>query len=146
MIPGSLRPPSAEKTVRTTRLLFAAFLTTWFLFLVVLYVVKPPERAVSPTLVTALAIAAAADLAIGFTLRKTLLDAAAATPSDDPDSGPALQKWFLGNLTGFACAEAVTLFGLALNLQGAAWKVAGPFFAAGLLTLLWCKPRLLRSA
>lgn len=146
MIPGSATPRSLEAALRRARILFAGFLSAWLLFLLAIYLTKPAERPVSPTIVTLLGVAAAADLAVGFTRRKALVDSALEALESDPADGPALGKWFLGNVIGFAVAETVALFGVVLKFQGAGWNVAGPFFAAGLLALLLWQPRLSSSA
>jgi F0F1-type ATP synthase membrane subunit c/vacuolar-type H+-ATPase subunit K len=137
---------SSGATLRTMRTLFAAFLTTWFLFLLVIRLGKPPETPVSPLIVTALALAALTDLAIGFTMRKRLLDPALETLARDRENSTALGQWRQGNLIGFCFAESITLFGLVLKFLGAGWNVAGVFFAAGLLLLLLWQPRLAPSA
>ena len=132
--------------MKTARLLFAAFLTTWFLFLLVIHLANPPERQVSKAIATALAVAALAEIVVGFTVRKRLLDPAVQTLAKDPGDVSALGKWYQGNLLGFCFAESVTLFGLVLKLLGAGWNTAGPFFAVGILLLLLWQPRFATSA
>jgi F0F1-type ATP synthase membrane subunit c/vacuolar-type H+-ATPase subunit K len=138
--------PSSEATLKTVRVLFAAFLTTWFLFLLVIHMRNPPERPVSPLIVTALALAALTEVAVGFTLRKRLLDPALETLARDRENAAALGQWRMGNLIGFCFAESITLVGLVLKLLGAGWNVTGAFFAAGMLLFLLWQPRLAPSA
>jgi hypothetical protein len=136
---------SPLKSVLTQiRIVHAAFVTTWFLFLLVIYRASPnvAQRAV-PT-VTAGAIALVSVTVVGMALyfRSQNITPSLEVLRVHPEDVGALAKWRAGNVLSFTFAETTTLFGLALKFMGADWKIAGPFFAVGLLLLLAWFPRL----
>jgi len=123
---------------RVVRILHLAFVVTWFLFVLVVVLVKPPVRPIEPLLPFLFALAAFASASLGFILRKARIDRPFEVLRTAPDNPQALMLWRSGNLTLFVLAETVTLMGLVLKFLGATGAVAGVFFFAGLfLTLLW---------
>lgn len=123
---------------RAVRILHLAFVVTWFLFVLVAVLVKPPVQPIEPLLPYIFALAALGSVSLGFALRKARVDRALEVLRNAPDHPQALIEWRSGNLTLFVLAETVTLMGLVLKFLGAPWTVAGVFFFAGLFfTLLW---------
>ena len=123
---------------RAVRILHLAFVVTWFLFVLVVVLVKPPVQAMQPLLPFIFALAALGSVSLGCVLRKARIDRPLEVLRNAPDNPQALIEWRSGNLTLFVLAETVTLLGLVLKFLGATWTVAGVFFFMGLfLTLLW---------
>jgi hypothetical protein len=123
---------------RAVRILHLAFVVTWFLFVLVVVLVKPAVQPMQPLLPFLFALAAFGSVSLGFVLRKARIDRPLEVLRNAPDDPQALILWRSGNLTLFVLAETVTLMGLVLKFLGATWAVAGVFFFAGLfLTLLW---------
>jgi len=124
------------------RLIHAAFILSWFLFiLLTVYIIHPVDKLTGMTVPLALGVAALSSISIAQTLRQKLVVAPAEELARQPDNAALLQRWRSGNIVQFAFAESVTLLGLVLKLLGASWPVAAPFFAVGLLMLLLNAPR-----
>jgi len=124
------------------RLIHAAFILSWFLFvLLTVYIIHPVHKLTGMTVPLALGVAALSSISVAQTLRPKLVIAPAEELARQPDNAALLQRWRSGNIMQFAFAESVTLFGLVLKLLGASWPVAAPFFAVGLLMLLLNAPR-----
>jgi len=149
--PGTIQPPitghvknmpSSQKALNEARLLHAAFLTTIFLFVLVVHLAAIGERPVSLSLVAGIGCAAVADIGVGFMLRKQYMNKAEQALQVEFDARKALAAWRLANILSFAQAETVTLFGVGLKFLGASWKIAGPFFFIGFALLLLWTPRL----
>jgi len=123
---------------RAVRILHMAFVVAWFLFVLVVVLVKPPVQPMQPFLPFLFALAALGSVSLGFVFRKARIDRPLEVLRNAPDNPQALIQWRSGNLALFVLAETVTLMGLVLKFLGATWTVAGVFFFAGLfLTLLW---------
>jgi len=124
------------------RLIHAAFILSWFLFiLLTVYIIQPMHKLTGLTVPLALGVAALSSISVAQTLRPKLVIAPAEELARQSDNAALLQRWRSGNIMQFAFAESVTLFGLVLKLLGASWPVAAPFFTVGLLMLLLNAPR-----
>jgi uncharacterized protein YhhL (DUF1145 family) len=128
--------------MRNVRLLHAAFLTTTFLYVVILNIIQPIGKSPSIELIVALGVLALADLNIGLFFRSRKVKPAEEKLRVSPDDAASLNEWRLWNLVCFCFAETICLFGFVAKIMGAEWKVAGPFFAVGMLLLVLWAPRL----
>jgi hypothetical protein len=133
---------AAQKNLLEMRILYVAYLITWFMLLFAVQFLKPAEHPISLTMVGAFVLATLADVAIAVFLRGRHLATALEALRTNSGDAAALKQWRLGNLLSFNFAECVTLFGVALRFLGAGWKIAGVFFAVGLLLLVAWTPRL----
>jgi hypothetical protein len=133
---------SREKTVAEIWTIYATFVITFFLFIFMIQMVKPPEKPVSPVVIAAFAFAAISYVPIGATLRKRFLDGASESLRKDPADSKGLRLWRTGNIFSFCIAESAMLFGVALKFLGARWLVSGIFFTFGLVLLVWRTPKL----
>lgn len=124
------------------RVLYGAFLVSWLLLTGVAYQFSGPAREVPKAIITALAIAAVLNVAIALFVRSRYISSGEDALGGNPEDAEALAKWRAGQITSFALAESVMLFGIALKFLGAEWKIAGPFFVVGLVLLLVWFPRL----
>lgn len=122
--------------------IYASFVVTFFLFLLVIQIAKPAEKPISPMIIGAFALAAISYLPIGATLRRKLLNAAEERLRQEPNDAGGLQLWSTGNILSFAIAESVMLLGVAQKFLGARWIISGIFFALGLLLMITWMPRL----
>jgi hypothetical protein len=134
---------AVQTEFRKVRILHLAFMTTIFLYLYMLIaILRPPVKAVQPLLVIAFGALAAMDLGVALTLRARQVRASEERLRNNPGDRRALQQWRVGMITSFAFAETHVLFGFLLKFLGADWKIAGPFFAFGVLLMLLWTPRL----
>ncbi len=80
---------------------------------------------------------------VGFFFRRKQLRRSEEALAKDASNPKALKQWQAGHLMGFASAEAIVLWGLAVRmvLGGALWQ-ASLFYAAGLFLLLLWTPRM----
>jgi hypothetical protein len=131
-----------EKTVAAMWVIYASFVTTLFLFIVVIETAKPAEKLISPMIIGAFALAAISYVLVGATLRRKFLNAAEERLRQEPHDAKGLQLWRTGNLLSFAIAESVMLLGVAQKFLGARWTISGIFFALGLLLMILWMPRL----
>lgn len=131
-----------KNALTAARVVHAAFTTTWFLFLLVIHLSAPVRQHVSLTFVQALVLVAVTDVALALYLRSQYIGRSVEALREQPEDASALAKWRTGNVVSFTLAETITLCGLALRFLGADWRIAGPFFAVGLMLLLLWFPRL----
>lgn len=132
---------SREKALSAVRMLHVAFLTTIFLFILMTRFAAPSEQPVAQEIVLAVAVAAVADIGVGFTMRKRFMERASEAIAREGQQR-ALAAWRVANIYSFAHAETVMLFGFVLKFLGASWKIAGPFFFVGFALLLLWTPRM----
>ena len=133
---------STQAILRNLRIMYALYLITIPLFLCALVLMRPQERHV-PLAITVSLVALSGWLifiALSFRSRKIL--PALEMLRRNPEDAAALSNWYVGNVTSFAFAETIVLFGVVLKLFGAGWKVAGVFFALGVFLFLVWTPRL----
>ena len=99
---------------------------------------KPAERSIPSALLFGSAAAAFSNITIAFVLRQQKVKKPMEILRDEPGNSSAMLMSRSGNVISFVLAESLTLLGMVLKFLGAEWRVAGIFFAAGLiLTLLW---------
>lgn len=123
------------------RLIHAAFLVTWFLFVFVLKVANPTERLLPPMVLAAFAVVAVSIVLVGLKLRQQFLHIPASALATEPEDTRLLQRWRVGNLMSLCFAENPTLLGVVLKFLGASWNVVAVFFALGLILLILWTPR-----
>ena len=133
---------SREKTIAEVWTIYATFVITFFLFIFIIQMVKPPEKPVSPAVIGAFVFAAISYVPIGATMRKKFLAGASENLSKNPADPKGLGLWRLGNVLSFCFAESAMLFGVVLKFLGARWTIAGTFFGFGLVLLVLWMPRL----
>jgi hypothetical protein len=135
-----------QQTLQQVRILHVAFVMTWFLFILVLKFVQPPFGTTAPEFFPlALGFVCVSEIGLALFFRARLIAPSEAVLRSDSGNKAALAKWRTGNLLSFCFAETITLFGLMLKLLGFGWKVAGVFFAGGLILLLVWAPRKIQS-
>src|SRR5258706_8908247 len=132
---------SREKAVAEIWTIYATFVITFFLFILMIQMAKPAEKTVASVMIAALGIAAISSVAIGTTLRKKFLDGAAERLRGDPQDARGLHLWRTGNILSFTIAESAMLLGVALKFLGARWTVSGVFFAFGAILMALWMPR-----
>jgi len=143
---SSVRERFVQQTLQQVRILHVAFVMTWFLFILLLKFVQAPFGTNVPEFFPlALGFVCVSEVGLALFFRTRLIAASEAVLRSDPDNKAALAKWRTGNLLSFCFAETITLFGLMLKLLGFGWKVAGVFFAGGLILLLLWAPRKIQS-
>ena len=133
---------TAETALRTMRILHGVFL-----FTVVLYVAAPwmavTQSKELPMIVAAvMGVVASTWVAAVFFFYSQKVRPWAARLQSNPGDKQAAGQWRAGLILCFAFSETIVLFGLALKLLGAPWKLAAIFYAVGTLLLIWCAPKL----
>jgi len=103
---------------------------------------KPLVTKTPMAMILALGAVAFASLAGAGLLRARLVPAAAEALRSNADDAGAIRRWRAVVILSLALAETAVLFGLALRLAGAPWKVCAIFYAAGIFLLLAWTPRL----
>lgn len=121
----------------------AVFLLTILLFAFLLIRTEHfPKGVLSPVVPIAISLCVCWDIGIAFFFRATKLAPALEALRTNPNDPAALTQWRAQNILSFCFAETVVLMGFVLKFQGAEWKIAGIFFAVGILLLLLWTPRL----
>lgn len=133
---------SREKTVAGIWMIYASFVITFFLYILMIQMAKPAEKPVTPVIIGAFAFVAISCAPTGALLRKRFLDGAAESLRKDPQDSKGLGLWRTGNILSFCFAESAMLFGVALKFLGARWAVSGMFFVLGLSLMIWWLPKL----
>jgi len=139
------KEPLVDEALKAVRQLHIAFVTTWFLFLLLFKFLPPPTGSPPAFLPTAMGMVCVSDVTLAFFWRSRYVSASIEILRAQPENASALARWRTGNILSFAMAETVTLFGFALRYLGAPWNVAGIFFAVGLALLLLWTPRAISS-
>ncbi len=123
------------------RAIHICFISTWFLYLGLIFYLRWPEKPVPIVFPLALGAFAILSISVALKLRRQLLFASAAALASQPENVELLKRWRAGNIMSFAFAESIMLFGVLLKLLGAAWNVVGIFFVGGLILILLWTPR-----
>ncbi len=137
-----------NNTLQQVRILHAVFVTTWFLFVVVAQFFLPPggqSTNLPPLFPMVVGAVVISEIGLAFFLRARYIGGAETILRGNPDDPAAIVKWRTGNLLSFCLAESVTLFGLMQKALGFDWKVAGTFYAVGLLLLILWAPRRIQT-
>ena len=132
---------SAEKAILNVRVIHIGFVITIFLLVLVCLSSAPTEHPVSHTTVAAPGCAAAVDIAVGFAMRRKRMRDCEQRFQKDANAARTLEIWRVANITSFAQAETVALFGVALKFLGASWAAAGGFLLVGLALMMCWTPR-----
>ena len=133
---------SREKTVAEIWTIYAAFIITFLLYILVIQMVKPAEKPVAPIVIGAFAFVVISYVPIAAMMRKKFLDGASEAMRKDPDDGKGLQLWRNGNILSFCVAESAMLLGVVLKFLGARWAISGIFFAFGLVLMVLWAPKM----
>jgi hypothetical protein len=130
---------SKPKAERKMWVVFGAHVFAWFSYGFMLRLLDTPTRHVSSWVPLGLAAGAVYSIVVGLVMRRKFF----AVPTDGVavDSSRVLNRWRVGNFTGFACATTITLLGFALKILGSTWLLPGIFFGVGLGFLLLWRPR-----
>lgn len=129
---------SRSKTQTEAWVTYSGYIFAWFCFLFMIRTMNPPQRTVSVLVLAAFAAAAVYAIASGFVLREKFLNQSEELRGDPHK---ALSRWKAAHFIGFSCAMSLTIFGVALKLLGASWRVPGIYFAASLGLLVLWRPR-----
>jgi hypothetical protein len=60
---------------------------------------------------------------------------------DDPNDAISFGRWRLGHVISFAICVEITLYGFVLRMLGWTFNAALPFYAGGIVLLLFSTPR-----
>jgi len=74
-------------------------------------------------------------------VRRTLVTQSAVALAMRPADMATLGRWRAGYIMTYAFSEAIALFGLVLRLTGFTLSQVAPFYVAGLILLLFFRPR-----
>ena len=133
-----------EQAFRQLRIIHAAFVVTWFLFIFLVFriIQAPTSMNNVPTIFPiVLGFVCVSEVIVAMLLRARFIDASKAVLQRESENKGALAKWRVGNLLSFCIAETITLFGFLLKLLGFGWNTAAAFFACGLVLLLLWAPQ-----
>jgi hypothetical protein len=140
MSSSPMQPVENESNVESTMwVVYGAHVFAWFCYGFILRLLNIPTRHVSPWVPLGLAAAAVYSVVVGFVMRRKFLGFPAEGVA--VDSSRVLNRWRVGNFTGFACATTIALLGFALKILGSTWLLPGIFFGVGLGLLLLWRPR-----
>lgn len=133
-----------KNTLQQVRVVHAAFVTTWFLFVLVTKVfLSPPGQTENPPpfFPIVLGFVVVFEVGLALFLRARFIGSAEMALRVNSEDQAAAAKWRTGNLLSFCFAETATLFGVALRALGFEWKVVAIFFAVGLVLILSWTPK-----
>lgn len=128
-------------TLLQLRLVHGAFLFTWFMYVALVVYLRWPEKPLEMQIPLAMGFITLVLISTALKIRRLLVHMPAAALASQPQDAALLKKWRGGNVFSFAAGESIMLFGVVLKFLGAEWKIAGIFFAVGLLFLLLWTPR-----
>lgn len=136
-VSGSLM--RATKAEREVWVVYGGHVVAWFCFGFILRSLNIPTRHVSAWVPLGLAAGAVYSVVVGFVMRRKFF----VVPAEGVavDSSRVLNRWRMGNFTGFAGATTITFLGFVLKILGSTWLLPGIFFGVGLGFLLLWRPR-----
>jgi hypothetical protein len=131
-----------DSTLRTLRVIYAAFLGSVIVFFLAGEVVNPPRSNELDIMLFPLSFIGIATLGLGVYLRKSTLGPARDALRLHPDDVGAVAAWRRGNVLAFVFAESVAMFGLMVRFVTGSRELAWPFLIAGGVALvLWAPKR-----
>lgn len=133
--------PTLDGTLRSLRIIYVAMLAAMVLYVVVSEKAQHDLIHMNMKFVAGLAIVAAVLVGIGFYVQIKMLRPALEALQEKPGDAQALGSMRSGSLACYILAEAVVLFGLCLRFLGGARSLAIPFYAVGILLMLFWFPR-----
>src|SRR5690242_2486967 len=135
VVPGVLvAETTAQKSVKTVRIIHIAFLGAAIAYLFLALVYSPPVGHSSPPRVVPLAMGIVSLSALGVAMfyRSRMVQPASEQLRNNPEDGIAIGRWRAGVILSLAFCESVVLLGLLLKLIGISWSVCGIFYAVGI--------------
>jgi hypothetical protein len=100
-----------------------------------------PRTAPGASMYYIFTIAGVAMVLSTFAVRMLLVKKAESSLTQDPANPALLHRWRGGYIVSYAFSEIVAVFGFALRLLGFSLSQVASFYVAGLLLLLFMRPR-----
>ncbi len=129
-----------DSVMRTLWILFGAFVLSILALAALGELIPIPRNTELDIMVFAFGFVGLADLGLGFFLRRSALEPARETLRRDAGNEEARRAWTRGHVLGFAFAETVALFGVAIRFVTGNREYALPFYILGLAMLILWKP------
>jgi hypothetical protein len=123
------------------RVLQLAMLGSILLYAVVGELAGPGARAVNPSLIYIFTTIGVAIVGIIFVVRRTLVLRSAENLAANPDDSLTLNHWKTGYVATYALCETLAVFGIVLRFMGFTLQQSLPFYAGGLVLLLFFGPQ-----
>jgi hypothetical protein len=134
---------NAQKALKMGKIVHAAFLLAALLYVWLPSTVLHIEpRDVPNVFVVALGFVMLTSVGLAVFFRSRDVGPASEKLRENPDDASAAAAWRRGVLLSLTFCISIVLLGLALRILGAAWNVAGVFYAVGILLMLVWTPRL----
>jgi len=134
---------AAQNALRLGRTLHAVFLLVALLDLwLPLMVIHVDTQGVAIQIVGAFGFVALSNVGLAIYFRSRDVQPCSETLRRNPDDTDAAAKWRRGVILSLVFCISIVLLGLALRIIGAAWSLAGVFYAVGILLMLAWWPKL----
>jgi hypothetical protein len=130
-----------ESAYKQMRLMWVFFLVAEFIYIALPEMLHTTARPIQPMMYWLLLGMSMMELAAIVVMRKFTVsrseDILRATPSD----AAAILRWRQGQLSTFAIASAIVLFGLVLRFIGSSLMQVVPFYVVGIAAMIVFKPK-----
>lgn len=129
------------RTLKVLRLLQWSMLISILLYVAVGELVRPPLRAINPSVAYMFTTLAVALVGVIFVVRRTLVARPGASLAAHPEDVVSLNQWRTGYIVTYALCEALALCGLVLRFLGSSLQQSAPYYIGGFVLILFFWPR-----
>ncbi len=108
----------------------------------VFFAMRAPVRpSPQPLFFNLIALVAVVEAVVAFFVRGKLISNAEGLWRDNPNTKPALARWFTANIAPWAMCLSVAMYGIVLRYVGYSFRSVAAFFVAGALLMFSFSPR-----
>jgi hypothetical protein len=136
-----LPPPTIDGALRWLRIWYSILLIAMVLYVVVSERAQHQLIDMNRAFFAGISVVGAVLVAIALYVLVKKIRPALETLQTKPADAASLATWRSASLASYVIAEAIVLFGLCLRFLGGARSLSIPFYAVGLLLMLFLFPR-----
>lgn len=127
--------------LRLLRIVQWGMLASIVLYVAVGEVVRPPTRAINPSVSYTFTTLAVALIGVIFVVRRTLVARPGITLAQQPDDVLNLNQWKSGYIVTYLLCEGLALLGLVQRFMGSRLQQSAPYYFGGFVLMLFFWPR-----
>jgi len=140
-MPPRLPPPTIDGALRWLRIWYSILLIAMSLYVAVAEKAQHQLIDMNRTFFAGISVLGALLVGIALYVQVKKIRPALETLQGKPADAAALATWRSASLACYVIAEAIVLFGLCLRFLGGVRSLSIPFYAVGLLLMLFLFPR-----
>jgi hypothetical protein len=130
-----------ESALKQMRMMWVFFLVAELIYIALPEMLHPTARPIQPMMYWLLLGMSLMELAAIVVMRKFTVSRSEDILRATPNDAAAILRWRQGQLSTFAIASAIVLFGLVLRFIGSSLMQVVPFYVVGIAAMIVFKPK-----